>query len=206
MKKFFTAIPLQRAGGLIPHRYQAVGNTALQMDTETCFPILTALNGYVQSGEEFRLIAVMTDTEDGRRNRDTLQQELDQLCERKGLICPQGIETVSVPADERVSTHVATFQKLIDLVDDDDELFACMTFGTKPLSTAVQMAVQYAYRVKSNASISCIVYGQIDRTGGESKAFVYDMTALIQLDEIVRMLANRGVVNPKETIDRILSL
>lgn len=32
------------------------------------------------------------------------------------------------------------------------------------------------------------------------------MTALIQLDEIVRVLANRGVENPKETIDRILAI
>ena len=205
MKKFFTVIPLQGPGKLIPHQYRAVGNTLLQMDAMTCFPILTALNGYVQPGEEFRLIAVMTDTEDGYRNRDTLRQELDQLCARKGLVCPQ-IETVPVAVDDRFSTHVATFQKLIDLVGDDDELFACMTFGTKPLSTAVQMAVQYAYRVKNNASISCIVYGQIDRTGGESRASVYDMTALIQMDEIVRVLADRGVANPKETIDRILSL
>lgn len=205
MKKFFTIIPLQGLGKLIPHQYQSVGNTLLQMDTVTCFPILTAINGYVQPGEEFRLIAVMTDTEDGYRNRNTLRQELDQLCERKCLVCPQ-IETVSVPVDNRVATHVSTFQMLIDLVDDDDELFACMTFGTKPLSTAVQMAVQYAYRVKNNASISCIVYGQIDRTGGESRASVYDMTALVQLDELVRVLADRGVANPKETIDRILSL
>lgn len=205
MKKFFTVVPLQGPGKLIPYQYQAVGNTLLQMDAETSFPILAAVNGYVRPGEEFRLIAVMTDTEDGRRNRDALRQELERLCEKKGLVCPQ-IETVSVPADERVAAHVATFQKLIDLVGDDDELFACMTFGTKPLSTAVQMAVQYAYRVKRNASVSCIVYGQIDRTGGESKASVYDMTALIQLDELVRVLADRDVENPKETIDRILSL
>lgn len=205
MKKFFAAIPLQ--GKLDSYQYQAVGNTLLQMDTATCFPILTAINGYVQPGEEFRLIAVMTNTEDCRRNRDTLQQELAQLCERKGLICPKGLEIVIVAEDEQVSTHVATFQKLIDLVDDDDELFACMTYGTKPLSTAIQMAVQYAYRVKSNASITCIVYGQVVRVRGEVKgSYVYDMTALIQLDEIVRVLADRGVANPKETIDRILSL
>lgn len=205
MKKFFTVIPLQGPGKLIPYHYQSVGNTRLQMDTETCFPILTAVNGFVGPGEEFRLITVMTDTEDGRRNHAALRRELEQLCEKEGLIYPQ-IETISVAVDERVAAHVATFQKLIELVDDDDELFSCMTFGTKPLSTAVQMAVQYAYRVKRNASISCILYGQIDRSAGESRASVYDMTALIQLDEIVRLLADRGVTNPKETIDRILSL
>lgn len=205
MKKFFTVIPLQKAGGLNPHLYRAVGNTALQMERATCFPVLTAVSGYAMPGEDFRLIAVMTDTEDGRRNCGLLRAELEQLCAEKGLVC-QGIEIVPAPMDERVSTHVATFQKLIDLVEDDDELFACMTFGTKPLSTAVQMAVQYAYRVMRNTSISCIVYGQIDRTGGSEKAFVYDMTALVQMDEIVRVLAGRGVKDPKTMIDRILTL
>ena len=32
------------------------------------------------------------------------------------------------------------------------------------------------------------------------------MTALIQLDEIVRVLADKGVENPKAVIDRILAL
>ena len=84
-----------------------------------------------------------------------------------------------------------------------------MTYGTKPLSTAVIMAAQYAYRVKKNASLSCVLYGKIVRSKRDKATWygeVYDMTALIQLDEIVRVLANRGVENPKETIDRILAI
>ena len=206
MKKFFSVIPLQKPDRLKPQLYRAVGNTRLQTEQATCFPILTAVNGYALPGEDFRMIAVVTDNKEGRHNLGLLQTELDRLRAEKGLVCSRGVETVFVPMDERVSTHVATFQKLIDLVDDDDELFACMTYGTKPLSTAVQMAVQYAYRVKRNASISCIVYGHIDWSEGEGKPCVYDMTALVRLDELVRVLADRGVTNPKETIDRILSL
>ncbi len=206
MKKFFTVVPLQRPGNLNPIHYSAVGNTRLEMAEDTCFPILTAISGYVEPGEDFRLIAVMTDNEDGRRNCGTLREELAALCEARGFTCSRGVEVVSVEADDRVAVHVATFQKLIDLVDDNDELFACMTFGTKPLSTAVQMAVQYAYRVKKNTSISCIVYGQINRAEDRPSASVYDMTALIQLDEIVRVLADKGVENPKAVIDRILAL
>ena len=205
MKKFFTVVPLQKENQLNPQMYRAVGNTRLQMEQATCFPILTAVNGYARPGEPVRLIAVMTDTEDGRRNGGLLRAELEQLCAEKGLVC-QEVEVVSVPVDERVATHVTTFQKLIDLVEDDDEIFACMTFGTKPLSTAVQMAVQYAYRVKRNASISCIVYGSIDRSGETPAPSVYDMTALVRLDELVRVLADRGVKDPKATIDHILSL
>lgn len=204
MKKFFTIIPLQQKGQLSPHHYRAVGNPRLEMDTHTCFPILTAVNGYAEPGEDIRLIAVMTDTEDGRRNCETFRAEFDALCQARGFTCSRGVEVIPVEQDERVSTHIATFQTLIDHVEDKDELFACMTFGTKPLSTAVQMALQYAYRVKNNASISCIVYGQINRS--EGIASVYDMTALIQLDEIVRVLAERKVQDPKAVLDRILSL
>lgn len=35
--------------------------------------------------------------------------------------------------------HRADGLKLLDYVDDEDELFACMTFGTKPLSQAMKV-------------------------------------------------------------------
>lgn len=209
MKKFFTAVPLQhRADGLKLLDYQSVGNAKLQMDVPTSFPILTAVSGYAQPGEDFRLIAVMPDSETTRRNREELSRQLAELCARKGLSCPAGVETVLVGDSQTVATHAGTFQKLLDYVEDDDELFSCMTFGTKPQSQAMLLAVQYAYRVKRNASISCVVYGEVDRTGPEpgESGKVYDMTALIQLDEIIHMLAERGVADPRNALDAVLSL
>ena len=205
MKKFFTSIPLQKQGQLGAYRYAPVGNERLRMETETSFPILTAVQGYVEPGERFRLIAVMPETEDGQRNLEALKAELAALCAEKGIVCENGVEPVPAPKDERVSSHVGTFQRLIDYVEDEDELFACITFGTKPQSMAVLMGVQYAYRVKKNTSLGCIVYGQIDRSRSEGEnAFVYDETALVQMDEIVRVLANRGVADPKAVIDSLL--
>ncbi len=209
LKKFFTAGPLQAATDeLGTLTYQAVGNRKLQMDAETSFPILTAVNGYVQPGETFRLIAVMQDTPAGRHNCNRLNLQLEELCRRRGFVWPGEVDTVIVPQDDKVSTHTATFQKLLDFVDDDDELFCCMTFGTKPLSQAMLLAVQYAYRVKRNTSISCIVYGTVDHSKPKpwKDGFVYDMTALIQLDEVVHMLAERGVSDPKAALDGLLSL
>ena len=209
MKKFFTAIPLQASpSGLEELAYQAVGNTQLQMDAAVSFPVLTAVNGYAQPGEDFRLIAVMADGEATRRNRDELARQLTALCKRRGLSCPGGVETVLVEDSQTVAAHVQTFQALLDYVDDNDELFSCMTFGTKPLSQAMMLAVQYAYRVKSNASISCVVYGEVDRAGPKpwTKGKVYDLTALVQLDEIVHMLAQRGVSDPRGALNAILSL
>lgn len=207
MKKFFTAIPLQGPGQLHSNVYQAVGNQKLQLDQAVSFPILTAVNGYAEPDEEIRVIAVATDNADARRNLGILQSELKALCETKGVRCPKGVETVFEPEDDRVETHISTFQKLIDFVDDDDELFLCMTYGTKPISQVMMMAVQYAYRIKRNTSISCVVYGGVIRH--ENKVVgsrAYDMTALVQMDEIVRMLAEQGVSNPQKVINSILNL
>ena len=209
MKKFITVIPLQVQGQLRRYHYQAVDNSRLQMDGPTSFPILTAVNGYVQPGEEFRLLAIAADSEDGRRNCAVLRDELERLCRTKGCPCPQ-IETIPAPADEGVAAQIAAFQRLIACVEDDDELFVCVTYGTKLLSQVTLMAVQYAYQAKKNTSISCVVYGQIDRSGGREPqlwtARIYDETALLQLGEIVRVLVQRGTADPRAALDEILSL
>ena len=210
MKKFYSIIPLQNDLNeeTSAYCYRAVGNEKLQLDYKTRFPIMTAMDGYTEPGEEIAVIAVATDVDAVRHNLELFQEEVENLCQRKKLVCA-GVQVISAPSDDRVATHAETFQKLLDYAEDDDELFCCMTYGTKPMSTALMMAIQYAYRVKRNTSISCIVYGQILRTGKDKSKWigsVYDMTALVQLDEIVRVLADKGVENPKAIIDSILAL
>lgn len=205
MKKFFTSVSMQpERSDLGVFQYHAPDNSRLQMDEAVSYPILTAVNGYAVPGEPFRVIAVGS-PECPQRNRKALEDQLAALCERRGLCLP-AVEYVQTPPDDQVVSHMATFQKLLDYVDDDDELFCCMTFGTKPQSQTLLLAIQYAYRVKRNASISCILYGHVTRTAEGSRGTVYDMTALTQLDEIVHLLAQRGVRDPRAALEGLLSL
>lgn len=208
MKRFFTIIPLQVRGNLKTYLYEAVGNQKLQMQTKTAFPIIAAMEGYLEAGESFDVVTVVSDSQTCRDNLQKFQEELAAVCERTGAVCRE-MQQVWLDDDERVAAQISTFQKLIDFVQDEDDLYCCMTYGTKPQSTAMMMAVQYAYRVMKNASIECVVYGQVRRDGTDQEAWnakIYDMTALVQMDEIVRVLADRGVKNPKELIDKIISL
>ena len=211
MKKFFTNVPLQKEGQLQRCLYETRGNSKLAMAEKTSFPIIQAINGYVEPDEDFRVIAVVRDNEDEERNYKYLQKELQELCDRKGLKFPEsGVERVRGPEDQRVASNVATFQSLLEYVDDEDELFACVTFGTKPMSMALLMAVRYAYRLKKNTTVSCVVYGEVDRHDSKNPndwdCYIYDETALVQLDEVTRMLADRGVKNPEAVISSILDL
>ena len=210
MKKFFTNIPQSPANRLKGFVYAPVGNERLRMDAEISFPILSAVHGYAESGEEIRVIAVETQEGGGPENLERLRQELADLCARKGILCPGNVETVPPAKGEQAANHVETFRRLIDLADDGDELFACITYGTKPASMALLAAVRYAYRVQRNTSVPCIVYGHIERVReGDAlreTARVCDETALLQVDEMVRLLADSGVRNPKAALDAIFSL
>ena len=86
MKKFYTIISLQQ--DLDDERsaycYQAVGNPTLQLDHKTRFPIMTAMEGYTQPGEEIAVIAVVTDLAAGHRNLELFRSEVEELCRRCG--------------------------------------------------------------------------------------------------------------------------
>lgn len=206
MKIFFSMTPLQTPGSLQKYVYHAVDNPVLQMDEGTAFPIITALHAFAKPQEEVRIIAIQTDIENCRENLKKFEKEVKEMSEKIGFTYPRGIEVVSAPADAGVRSNIEAFQRLIEMVHDNDEMYACMTYGVKPLSQIMIMAIQYAYRLLDNASISCLVYGRIDRKDREVKgAYVNDMTALIQLDEITRLLAANKVKNPRAVIEQIIS-
>lgn len=204
MKVFYCIIPYQMQPKT--YRYEPVGNRALGLEMDISFPILAAIAGYVSPGEEFRIIAAARQTNQGRENQKLFQEQLERLCQEKDL-CRPTVDMVELPVGEGVVEQAATFQGLIAFARDDDEIFACMTYGSKPLTTALMLAIQYGYRIKRNTSIACVVYGEVNWVkddDGSWTAKVYDMTALVQIDEIVRRLADRNVTDPKGAIDAIL--
>ena len=181
-------------------------NKKLQIAEKISFPILAAVNGYVQEKEDFEIIAVVADSIDEGHNYQELCNQAKELFSGHKGRCT--IKKVVIDSAQGVSTQVDSFQQLIDYVDDGDELFLCMTYGTKPQSQVMMMAVQYAYRVKENVSVECILYGEVDRfqNMNEPIAKIYDMTGLMQLDEVVRILGERKVKCPEKIIRDILSL
>lgn len=226
MKKFIMVTPLQPVAvndeGIVTFdqlqkaSYEPIGNEKLRFDGMTRFPLIQLINGYAERGEEIRVITVTCDYQYCRIHLKQLQDELAELQAEKGFLCPRGVESVEIPFAGNVNTQVEIFQKLLPYFEDDDILYGCMTYGMKPMPIAELMAIQYAYRILDNVSIGCLVYGEVDYSAksigilpnGREKypMRIFDITALIQLDEIVRMLADRKVSNPINVINSILSL
>ena len=206
MKKFYCVIPYQQSS-LRKLRYEPVGNLALGLEMEISFPILTAIGGYVAPGEEFRVVAAARRTPVGLANLALFQEQLEAVCREKPLCAPR-LDVVELPDGEGVVQQADTFRKLITFAEDGDEIFACMTGGSKPLTTVLLLALQYARQIQQGASIGCVVYGEINWAKADGDVWtgrVYDMTALVQLDETVRLLAQRGVTDPRRVIDAVLA-
>lgn len=200
MKLFISFCSQQE--NLLRFHYEPQGNLRLEYG-ETAFPILPVINGYCAPGEEIRMVLIVQDYPFCHQNALTFRKDFDALCAEKGLIC-EGIEEISVPFDDAVSTHIATFQKLIDVIHDGDDIHACITYGSKPSPMVELMALRYARQIKKDTYISCIAYGQVNFKAKEAK--IYDETALAHLDDIVRILAERNDPDPKRTLDCLISM
>ena len=166
---------------------------------------MPVINGYAEEGETIKVYAVISNPQYAQDNYNLLCSQVNEVCKNKGINCPDGVEKIIIPSGQTVDEHIAAFLKMIEYVAEDDEIYACLTFGTKINSIAMMMAVQYAYRIKKNTSIGCLVYGEINRGTTPPSAKIYDVTALIQMDEIVRMLAEKKIENPEKFLKLIIS-
>lgn len=202
MKQFITCVPLQPRDALNLCQYEAVDNQKLVYGP-TRFPIVPVLNGYTRPGESVRVVALISDYQNARDNAQTLQQEVAALCEKKGLDCP-GVEPILMPYDDKLSTHLDAFQQLIGHIEDGDQLYACMTYGSKLSPVVELMALRYARRLCRNVEIGCVVYGKMDHRAG--RGWLYDTTALVLLDDVMNALSGAGVRDPRAALRAMMEL
>ena len=75
-------MPLQQR--LNKYYYEPVDNTRLDLGEKTAFPIVTAINGYVQDREKFVVIAPTVRSQFGLKNAQILREGLEKLAAKKG--------------------------------------------------------------------------------------------------------------------------
>ena len=212
MKRFITTIPpVQKPESLKDGKYEAVNNKRLYCDFETCFPVLPLIRGYCSANEEIEILVIYTDdpevcynpelkinisSENYKRFREQLRKCLPEIhCK---------ITEIRIKYDESVQAHLHTFAKLIEHIQEDDTLYADITFGTKPLPIVEIMALNYALRIKKNVKVECLSYGA--KNFNTDALAVYDVTSLLYMDEAINSMAKMGVENPLEMIEDILKL
>lgn len=206
MKKFITYVPMQVGNNLLKGRYIANGNHRLRMEAEVIFPIECILNGYAEDGEAVELIALLeAGNADCRENLSRMVQAIEARTKPRHIDLL--VKTVTISPEELAKNHLETFKNLISLFADGDELYACVTFGTKPTPIIQMMALNFAYKNLKNVTIGCIAYGKVNREQNQPVSFyIYDITALFFMNNIVDTLSAINAEDAYRKIEKILRL
>lgn len=176
-------------------------NKKLEYQEAVSFPIIPVINGYVDEGETIELLVLKQAGEGTDPNYAALQEQVSQLCEQKNITCSYKI--IDIVFDETSGTHLKTFLSLIENIKEKDDLYACMTYGTKPIPIVEMMALNYAYRNVRQVHVGCIVYGQ--KSWEKNTHVIYDITSLFVMDEVVHEIASMKLNDPLGYIKDIMS-
>ncbi|MBP3267418.1 MAG: TM1812 family CRISPR-associated protein [Ruminococcus sp.] len=200
MKKFICVSPFQPAGRLGSGIYFPANSDRLRYDKEISFPIIPVINGYTDNGEEIIVITVVTEHPDTLANYETMKKAVDELAKEKDLKI--NYKEIKVAYDSNLEVQLGIFTQLIDMISDNDKIYCDITFGTKVMNQILTMSVNYGYRVRKDVMVGCMVYGEKEHNTGLMK--IYDITSLIFLDEIVRLMAEKGVGDPTDAIKMLM--
>lgn len=201
MKKYYLTISQQPKGDLKESLYSNPGgNPALECRTSTHFPIIPVIANTADKNEKIRIYAVCPQHENTKINLDILRSELEKTKEEIGF--EYELTIVDTPFSEMIGDHLALFGKLIETAENDDMIYADITFGTKPIPMILMMFMTYAYRFKENITIEKIVYGQFDHN--TKTASVYDVSALFYMNMTINNMDN--VTDPIKFINLMLEM
>ena len=167
---------------------------------ETHFPIIPVICAYAERGEEIQIILLKSTYETTDYNYELFGHEIEEI--KKNLGIKAEIKEIITEYKEDLNTQLKLFSDIITCLNNEDELYVCITYGTKPTPIVQMMAVNYAYRVLNDVKVECIVYGQANHV--KHIGTIFDVTALFFMDEAVNNLARMNLENPTEIIKGIL--
>ena len=198
MKKFICVSPLQKVKEGI---YDTANNDALKYDEETCFPIVPVINAYAEDGDEIMVITVVTNQNISKANYEKLKEVIEKIAVAKNL--KTEYKSVNVEYDSSLEVQIGVFSEIIGLISDGDKIYCDISYGSKVLNQILTMTVNYCYRAKKDVMIGCMVYGEYVFATG--KMTIYDITSLTFLEEIARLMAEKGVGDPTDAIKMLMN-
>jgi hypothetical protein len=152
-KHFFGTMPLQSVKSAV---YHCEENSKLNSCYETAFPGLLMIKGYADKGDNIKVSVVITEDVTAKSNfRDNFLVALEKLTSEIG--CSYEVNVISTDYNETIENNHRLFCDLIARIDNNEQLFASITYGTKPTPILLSMALSYGYKLRENTDIRCIL-------------------------------------------------
>ena len=202
MKKYYTAISQQPEKSLKLIHYQNPGQSPVLEYGETHFPIIPLIANTAESGETVKIIAVKPAYTTTDYCLKVFQEELKAVSEKTGF--SYELEVIDTPQSEVIGNHLDLFTKLVDSSSDGDQIYADITFGTKPIPMLMLMFMNFAYRCRKDTEIEAVIYGALNHE--EKTASLYDVTALFFMNSVVNQFDSEQISDPAAVIRKLIDL
>lgn len=181
-------------------------------DYELCnaeygFPLSYILQQNVQAGDEVEIITVVERGNGGActaaENYEIYKTEAENIViDRQAKV---HFTEITVHKEFDSLTFNRFFKEVAREIKDDDRIYADITFGMKPYSLSMFIALAYASKAAENVYVDEIIYAmkysgtEIAEKVNTSK--IYDLTGLYHLNNI----AGNAVNGQKNELDKLLN-
>lgn len=165
-------------------------------ESKIYYPVNVVLANELKKDDELKVVLVKT-IDEGRADCEQMfavnsrffTSELKAICEEKGVKSniddPVIIET---EFKETQDVFEERFMKFFDVLEEDAEIYADITFGSRVFSMILMNVLQFAEKF-FNADLKAVVYGKTSfNNGSPSDGVVYDISSLYYLTNITNVM------------------
>jgi hypothetical protein len=167
--------------------YPVDGNKAIEYGGAVRYAINGILYNALKKGEEAKIIFILTDGENScsGEHRENFIKEFEAINAGKSLSLSYA--DVKIPFQATKRTYNRLLVDLAETVPENAEIYADMTFGSKPEVLSLFCALKFVENFR-NAAIEYIVYGKVDfnkKTNEPENPMIFDLTSLYYLFDLI---------------------
>ena len=199
---YITSIPMLGRKKLNKMNYIPQDEILCYKDYKTAFPIISVIKKTMDSNVDNKVIAIRMKNSDSEYNLKLFEEELRNI-----NVDPNCIVCVELEEDSRYATGVDMFLQLAKEIENDSDVYACITYGTKIMSMVITYVLSSIEYLKRNVVVRSVCYGQVDRMNDEViRARIWEVIGLLRINELVKTLFEARFDNPMKALEELLNV
>lgn len=200
-KTYITNMSQQFKKGDLKEYFYVPRGFEMRNNRNTHFPIIPVITDHQEKGDENKILVIRSKNKAATDNYQVFLGELGEI----GIPREQ-VTVIFTEEDQSRDVSFKLLKRILEEIPEDSLVYGDITFGTKPMSAILLYAMSFIEKIK-NCEVDGIYYGEIQRNEGEEdKSFMYDLTALNLLGDIIEQMKGLGVKNIQEALDKIIEL
>lgn len=188
---------------LEPTKYSSEDYTLVQENLQ--FPLSYIIADTVEPGDTVQIITVVSDTMQPKKNYEIYCREVTEIVACRGA---KAEFTMITQPPSQFNAHAVNvlFKRISEAFITGDRIYADMTFGMKPNTIALFIALHYVTKVGTDIVLEEMIYAERYRGDAVEGATtgIYDLTGLYYLNAIAGKLESSSAQGMTDVLDAII--